>query len=53
LLQLVIERAHLVKEPLFLLFVDLEKAYDSIDRGRLWGVLVDELEVPPPLVSML
>ena len=51
LLQTAIEKAHAGKEPLYLLFVDLEKAYDSIDRSKLWEVLVGELQIPPPLVG--
>ena len=35
------------------MFVDLEKAYDSIDRGKLWGVLLEELHLPTPLVAGL
>ncbi len=39
--------------PLALLFVDLHKAYDSIDRHRLWTVLMDELRIPVGLVAAI
>mgnify|MGYP003449508650 FL=1 len=34
-------------------FIDLAKAYDSIDRGKLWSVFLDELHLPPDLVYAL
>ena len=27
------------KTPLYMCFIDLQKAYDSVDRELLWGVL--------------
>ena len=39
--------------PLFLLFVDLRKAYDCIDRTLLYQALVAELGVAPELVATL
>lgn len=33
--------------------MDLAKAYDSIDRSKLWGILLHELDVPPHLVAQL
>jgi len=40
-------------EELWLQFIDLAKAYDSVDRGRLWRVMLDELQLPPTLVGSL
>jgi len=31
-------------------FIDLEKAYDSINRAKLWDVLVSCLNLPADLV---
>ena len=36
-----------------LLFIDLKKAYDSIDRKKLWDVLMRELHVPENLVHVI
>jgi hypothetical protein len=33
-----------------LLFVDLKKAYDSIDRQKLWLVLMEELKIPENII---
>ena len=38
---------------LFLLFVDLSKAFDSVNRQRLWRLLSDKLRVPSHFVQML
>jgi hypothetical protein len=37
-------------EPLGLLFVDLQKAYDSLERQKLWEVLIQELKIPESVV---
>lgn len=36
-----------------MLYVDLAKAYDSIDRAKLWTTLLHELQLPPDLVAKL
>jgi hypothetical protein len=36
-----------------LLFVDLKKAYDSIDRKKLWDVLMEELKIPQNIISVI
>jgi len=38
--------------PIYMCFVDLEKAYDRVPRGILWGVL-REYGVPGPLVHAI
>ncbi len=52
-LQVCIQQATVTRTPLALLFVDLHKAYDSIDRHRLWTVLMDELGIPVGLVAAI
>ena len=39
--------------PLFVLFVDLQKAYDCVDRTLLFSALVHELGVAPGVVAAL
>ena len=46
-----IEHTTQTRSPLYILFVDLQKAYDTIDRGLLW--LLDELGLDPALVGSL
>ena len=38
--------------PLFMCFIDLQKAYDSVDRSLLWKVLV-RYGVPAKLISII
>ena len=38
--------------PLFLCFVDLQKAYDSVDHTLLWQVLA-RLGTPPQMIEMI
>ena len=38
--------------PLFLCFVDLQKAYDSVDRTLLWQVLT-RFGVPPQMLAVI
>ncbi len=52
-LQVCIQQANVTRTPLALLFVDLHKAYDSIDRHLLWTVLMDELGIPEGLVAAI
>ena len=38
--------------PLFLCFIDLQKAYDSVDRALLWRVLA-RFGVPPQMIEVI
>ena len=38
--------------PLFLCFVDLQKAYDSVDRTLLWQVLT-RFGMPPQMLAVM
>ena len=48
-----IEHATQTRSPLYILFVDLQKAYDTIDRGLLWHTLLADLGLDPELVGSL
>lgn len=48
-----IEQAVQQKHPLYILFIDLEKAYDTVDRGLLWLTLLQEHNLEPALVGSL
>lgn len=42
-----------MKQKLYAMFIDLQKAYDTIPRDRLWSVLLEELNLEPALVKAL
>jgi hypothetical protein len=48
-----IQRAVKLGTPAFLMFVDLSKAYDTVDRGLLWKTLLEELHLDPHEVMQL
>ena len=38
--------------PLLICFIDLQKAYDTVDRTLLWQVLT-RIEVPPQMIAVI
>ena len=52
ILSAIIERAKRSHRNLFLGFVDVRKAYDSVDRDTLWLIL-QKLGVPSPVLNIL
>ena len=50
---MIIQRCKYVKGSVYCLFVDLEKAYDSVNRQLLWDVLTQNLPCSPDLVKSL
>ena len=40
LLQTTLQHAKHLHHPVYLLFVDLQKAYDTVDRAKLWDTLL-------------
>ena len=53
MLQTMFQLANTDRDPLYTVFVDLRKAYDCVDRARLYQALVEELGVDPSLVVIL
>lgn len=47
-----VEKAREHNDTLYMLFVDLKKAYDSVPRGALWRVL-EKCGVPPRLLQIV
>ena len=47
-----VEKAHERGDELFVLFVDLKKAYDSNPRSAIWRVL-EKIGVPPTMLQFI
>jgi Reverse transcriptase (RNA-dependent DNA polymerase) len=43
----------ITRSPLSLAFIDLKWAYGSINRAKLWKVMVESLKIPPDLVLLI
>ena len=50
-LQSVVQHSVRTGSSLALCFVDIKKAYDSVQRLQLWGILSSELGIDPNIVS--
>ena len=48
-----IEHAQQNRTTLYIIFIDLEKAYDTIDRGLLCNTLLTELDIDPTLIGSI
>ena len=53
LVQQLVQYCNVSHSPLALCFVELQKAYDSVVRTKLWSAMVDELNVPSDLVLII
>ena len=52
-LQMLMERAREFHTPLLLCFIDLKKAYDSVNREALFTVLEKRYRLPTKLIRIL
>ena len=41
------------KSPLGLIFIDLNKAYDRVDRKTLWEDMANKLNIPTCLIQVI
>lgn len=51
-LRIIVEQANEWQAPIYLLFVDFEKAFDSLDRRAMWTALSDQ-GVPDKLLNII
>ena len=53
ILRILAEKAREFNTPLYLAFVDLKKAYDSVSREALWMILQEKYNLPNKLVNII
>ena len=53
ILHTLIQYSNRANKPLAIAYIDLEKAYDRINRAKLWDALIKELKLPPDLVHIM
>lgn len=51
-LRIIVEQSRELQSPLYLLFVDFEKAFDSIKRDRMWEILA-KYGVPTKIINIV
>ena len=47
------EKARKFHRPLYTCFVDLRKAYDTVNREALWSILQSSYRIPAKLISVI
>ncbi len=52
-LRILMEKAREFHQPLYVCFIDLRKAYDSVNRDALWSVLQQCYNLPEKLLSII
>ena len=52
-LRTLMERSREYHRPLYLCFIDLKKAYDSVNRDSLWRILQHSYQLPEKLLSII
>ena len=52
-LKTVMEKSREFRRPLYMAFIDLRKAYDSVNRNSLWYILQHGYGIPEKLVKII
>ena len=52
-LRVMMEKAREYHRPLYMCFIDLRKAYDSVDRAALWELLQRTYSLPQKLIAII
>lgn len=53
-MRMILEKSWEWNKDKYILFIDLEKAFDSVERGSLWTILADEhYNIPPKLIRVI
>ena len=52
-LRMLMEKAREYHQPIYVCFIDLKKAYDSVHRESLWHILQHSYCLPPKLLSIM
>ena len=52
-LRMLMERSREYRHPLYVCFIDLKKAYDSVNRDSLWHILQHSYQLPEKLISII
>ena len=53
ILHTLIQYCNRANKPLAIAYIDLEKAYDRVNRAKLWDALIKELQIPADLVHVI
>ena len=51
--KILMQRAKEFNKPIHLCFVDLQKAYDTVNRGALWEILSRSFNIPEKLIRII
>ena len=52
-LRILMEKAREYHQPLYICFIDLQKAYDSVSRESLWRILRSSFNLPQKVLSII
>jgi hypothetical protein len=53
IIRMLAEKSKALGQPLYLTFVDMEKAFDRVNRELLWRVLGDELQLQKETIAQI
>ena len=53
ILHTLIQYSNRANKPLAIAYIDLQKAYDRVNRAKLWDALLEHWKFPPDLVCII